>query len=45
MERVPIPVKGAVNEPASKVNILLQAYISNLRLDLYAMRSDMVYIS
>jgi len=28
LERVPIPVKGTLEEPATKINILLQAYIS-----------------
>ena len=28
VERVPIPVKGTLDEPATKINILLQAYIS-----------------
>ena len=33
LERVPIPVKEGVEEPASKINVLLQAYISQLKLD------------
>jgi pre-mRNA-splicing helicase BRR2 len=44
LERVPIPVKGAADETASKVNVLLQAYISKLKLDGFAMVADMVYI-
>jgi len=32
LERVPIPVKESVEEPASKINVLLQAYISELKL-------------
>lgn len=28
VERVPVPVKGTLDEPATKINILLQAYIS-----------------
>ena len=28
IERVTIPVKGSIDEPATKINILLQAYIS-----------------
>lgn len=33
LERVPIPVKETVEEPAAKINVLLQAYISQLKLD------------
>ena len=33
LERVPIPVKESVEEPAAKINVLLQAYISRLKLD------------
>lgn len=33
IERVPIPVKESVEEPAAKINVLLQAYISQLKLD------------
>ena len=33
LERVPIPVKESVDEPAAKINVLLQAYISQLKLD------------
>jgi pre-mRNA-splicing helicase BRR2 len=31
--RVPIPVKEGVDEPSAKVNVLLQAYISRLKLE------------
>ncbi|CDJ67229.1 LOW QUALITY PROTEIN: hypothetical protein ENH_00032560 [Eimeria necatrix] len=44
MERVPIPVKGSPDEPSSKVNVLLQAYISKLKLEGFAMMADMVYV-
>jgi pre-mRNA-splicing helicase BRR2 len=33
LEKVPIPVKESVEEPAAKINVLLQAYISQLKLD------------
>lgn len=33
LERVPIPVKEGVDEPAAKINVLLQAYISQLKLE------------
>lgn len=45
MERVPIPIKESVEEPSAKVNILLQAYISQLKLDGFALMSDMVYVT
>ena len=33
LEHVPIPIKESVEEPAAKINVLLQAYISQLKLD------------
>eukprot|EP00435_Cladocopium_sp_Y103_P043531 s679_g12.t1 len=44
VERVPVPVKGSTDEPSSKVNVLLQAYISKLKLEGFALMSDMVYV-
>ena len=44
VERAPIPVKESIEEPTAKVNVLLQAYISHLRLDGYAIACDLVYI-
>lgn len=49
MERVPIPVKagssaGTIEDTSSKINVLLQAYISGLKLDGFALASDMTYI-
>lgn len=44
-EIVPIPVKEALTEASAKVNVLLQAYISNIRLDGLVLKSDMVYIT
>ncbi|KAF9487720.1 Sec63-domain-containing protein [Pleurotus eryngii] len=44
LERVPVPVKEGVEEPAAKINVLLQAYISGLKLDGFALVADMVYI-
>jgi pre-mRNA-splicing helicase BRR2 len=43
--RVPIPIKESLDEPSAKVNVLLQAYISNLKLDGLALASDMVYVT
>ncbi|EIW74460.1 Sec63-domain-containing protein [Coniophora puteana RWD-64-598 SS2] len=45
LERVPIPVKESVDEPAAKINVLLQAYISQLKLEGFALVADMVYVT
>uniref|UniRef100_A0A0N4ZWS8 U5 small nuclear ribonucleoprotein 200 kDa helicase n=1 Tax=Parastrongyloides trichosuri TaxID=131310 RepID=A0A0N4ZWS8_PARTI len=44
-ELVPIPIKESLEDPTSKVNILLQTYISQLQLDGFAIIADMTYIS
>ncbi|KAF7797360.1 hypothetical protein EIP86_008555 [Pleurotus ostreatoroseus] len=44
MERVPIPIKEGVEEPAAKINVLLQSYISQLKLEGFALVADMVYV-
>ncbi|KAJ6120188.1 Helicase C-terminal [Penicillium sp. IBT 18751x] len=43
--RVPIPVKETIDEPHAKINVLLQAYISRLRLDGLALMADLVYVT
>ena len=45
VDRVPVPVKGGIDEVASKVNILLQAYIARFRLEGFDLNSDMVYVT
>ncbi|KAI8064474.1 Sec63 Brl domain-containing protein [Gongronella butleri] len=45
LERVPIPVKESLDEPTAKINVLLQAYISQLKLEGFALISDMVYVT
>lgn len=45
MERVPIPIKESIEEPSAKVNVLLQAYISQLKLEGFALVSDMIYVT
>ena len=45
LDRVPIPVKEGLDEPAAKVNVLLQAYVSRLKLEGLALSSDMVYVT
>ncbi|WOO77743.1 U5 small nuclear ribonucleoprotein helicase [Vanrija pseudolonga] len=44
IERVPIPVKESVDEPVAKVNVLLQAYISQLKLAGFDIVTDMVFV-
>ena len=45
LEAVPIPVKGSLEEPSAKINILLQAYIGRLKMDGFALNADMVYVT
>lgn len=45
LDRVPIPVKESLEEPTAKVNVLLQAYISKLKLEGFALLADMVYVT
>ncbi|RCI07855.1 hypothetical protein L249_5800 [Ophiocordyceps polyrhachis-furcata BCC 54312] len=42
---VPIPIKESVEESHAKINVLLQAYISQLSLSGLALMSDMVYVT
>lgn len=41
---VPVPIKESIEEPAAKINVLLQTYISQKSLDVYALLADMVFI-
>ncbi|ORY19390.1 Sec63 Brl domain-domain-containing protein [Clohesyomyces aquaticus] len=43
--RVPVPVKEGVEEPQAKINVLLQAYVSRLKLEGLALMADMVYVT
>jgi pre-mRNA-splicing helicase BRR2 len=43
--RVPIPVKEGVEEAQAKINVLLQAYISRLKLEGLALMADLVYVT
>lgn len=43
--RVPVPVKEGIEEPHAKINVLLQAYISRLKLEGLALMADMVYVT
>lgn len=44
MLTVPIPIKGSSDDYTSKINILLQSFISRLKLDGFALNSDMIYV-
>jgi pre-mRNA-splicing helicase BRR2 len=44
LERVPIPVKEGLEEKTAKVNVLLQAYISQLKLEGLTLASDMIFV-
>ena len=43
--RVPIPIKESIEEPQAKINVLLQAYISRLKLEGLALMADLVYVT
>ena len=45
LDRVPIPVKESMEEPSAKINVLLQAFISQLKLEGLSLTSDMVFIT
>ena len=42
--RVPIPIKEGIDDPAAKINALLQTFVSRLKLEGFALVADMVYI-
>ena len=44
LERVPVPVKEGVDDKVAKINVLLQAYISSLKLEGFALVADMVFV-
>ena len=45
INRVPIPIKEGRDEPLAKINLLLQTYITRLKLEGFALVADMVYIT
>ena len=45
LDKVPIPVKESIDDASSKVNVLLQAYISRLKLEGFQLFSDMTYVT
>lgn len=44
-EHAPIPIKENLDEASAKTNVLLQAYISQLKLDGFALQADMVFVA
>ncbi|WPK24137.1 hypothetical protein PUMCH_001397 [Australozyma saopauloensis] len=44
-EKCPIPIKEKPNDPHAKINVLLQLYITKLRLDGFALTADMIYVT
>ncbi|KAL6768281.1 hypothetical protein ACKKBF_B38500 [Auxenochlorella protothecoides x Auxenochlorella symbiontica] len=44
LDRVPIPIKEGLDEPAAKINALLQAHVSHLALEGLALSADMVQV-
>lgn len=45
LERAPVPVKEDADDRLAKINILLQSYISRLRLEGFALNADMMFIT
>ena len=45
VETVPVPIKGSLEESTTKICALLQAYISRLPLEGYALNVDKVYVT
>ncbi|SCV04303.1 LAMI_0H15038g1_1 [Lachancea mirantina] len=45
LERAPVPVTDSPDDPLTKVNLLLQIYVSRLKLDGFALNADMIYIT
>ncbi|KAJ3095037.1 DEIH-box ATPase [Phlyctochytrium planicorne] len=45
LDRVPVPVKESIEEPTAKINVLLQAYISQLKLEGFALMADMIFVT
>ena len=45
IDTVPIPIKGSPDDPSTKINILLQAYIGRLPLEGFALNADMIFVT
>lgn len=44
-DKCPIPIKEIPSDPLTKINVLLQTYISRLKLEGFALMADMVYVT
>ncbi|KAI8382525.1 Pre-mRNA-splicing helicase BRR2 [Nakaseomyces glabratus] len=44
-DKSPIPVSVPLEEPSSKINLLLQAYISKIKLEGFALNADMIFVT
>lgn len=44
VSKVPIPIKESIDEPSAKINVLLQAYISRLKLEGFSLAADMIFV-
>lgn len=44
IQSVPIPIKESMEDASAKVNVLFQAYVSQMKLDGFALIADMVYV-
>lgn len=44
-DKCPIPIKENASDPLAKINVLLQTYISRLKLEGFALMADMVYVT
>lgn len=44
-EKCPIAIKESPSDPHAKINVLLQAHITKLRLEGFALMADMIYIT
>lgn len=42
---MPIPVKSGIEEPITKINILLQSYIARFKIEGFDLNADMVYVT
>ncbi|CAL5322251.1 unnamed protein product [Camellia sinensis] len=45
VDHVPIPIMESLEEPSAKINVLLQPYISRLKLEGLSLTSDMFFIT
>lgn len=44
-QKAPVPISGSLDEAPAKINVLLQAYISRIALEGFALSSDMIFVT